>query len=350
MPNIITRSMEPQEAALVQRIGRQSFTGMERLMVSKPKQGIVAEADGEIAGAILYKIMNVGGKKIGYIDYAFVHPRHQGRGIGNVLYKDTCSHLWEQGCDALTALVKDDNVASWGLFIKNNFARISLPELVRQFGLVGAAAQYFGTPFCFGIGMDYYVALRDAPCPPTKEGTAKQLLSFYGTNTLLIGLLMLLRTPPLSTLGAYWLLLTGIVLCSFIGTRLSRRRWSFRFTNGGAATALLVHLFAGAYPMVGNWYPDTYENTPAFRRDMGVAALLEWVFLLAITAFTVFYTSTASFIMPLRQMGGMFLLYRMIPYYPFEAFGGGRVLRWKPWLFALLFACSAALFVAAVVL
>ena len=337
---IEVRLMREDEAGQVRVMGRRAFSGFESLWVSKPKLAMVAIQDGRIVGAILYKFIRAGGKKIGYVDYAFVDRDRQGQGIGGVLYRETVRHLWAQGCDALTAIVKDDNVGSWGPFVKNGFTRVSLPEICRQFGLGGAIAQYFATPLCIGIGMEYYVALRERACPSGKEGSAKQIAAYAIANLLLAPLLLLRGTgDPAAFVAAFLLVLGCGVAAGYLGTRLSRRAWRFRLNNGGALICALVSI-SGVYPFVGNWYPERYENTKAFRRDMGLSSLPGWAVSLALAGMALLPLSLPLLLVYAGQISAMFLLYRVIPFYPFESFGGRRVLNWNRYVFFALSALS----------
>lgn len=351
MGTITIRPMKEEEASLVQKIGKHAFTGIERLMVSKPKKALVAEQDGKITGAVLYKFQKTGGQKIGYIDFAFIDPEYHGQGIGTVLYRAAVDFLWEQGCDALTALVKDDNVGSWSLLLNYGFVRMSLPGLARQFGPAGALKQYFTTPFCFAVGMEYYLALREKPCPSGKGGSAKQLFAFFAANFFLILLTLVSRTQHIGAIFAsYYILLIGEVLAGLIGTRFSKRDWKFRHNNGGALTCSLIYLGGSIFPMVGNWYPQRYEKTAEFRRDMGIVAISEWLFVLGLTAFAVFSGYPHTIVRILGQIGAFLLIYRMIPVYPFEAFGGRRVCCWNKWIYAGMTACSLAIVLASFIL
>lgn len=341
MDKITVREMAAGEEKTVKEIGKRAFTGFESLWVPKPKQALVAVLDGRIVGAVLYKFLDHQGNKTGYVDYAFVDPEFHGLGIGTVLYRKAVSFLWKQGCDALTAIVKDDNVSSWSLFLKNGFSRVSLPELVRQFGFGGMLKHYFATPFCIGIGMEYYVALKDGSCPSGKEGTGKQVFAYLLSNLILIGAAGVFRSHYFFEFAAAFLLLLVVgIVTGFLGTRFSKRGWTFRHNNGGAAICAVINLF-GAYPMIGNWYPRHYENTKAFRRDLGVVAFLEWLVLLIIMLLTGLIGSDSGHILALGQISALFLFYRMIPCYPFESFGGRRVLNWNRWVYGLMTFLSA---------
>lgn len=335
------RPMKPEEASIVRKIGQKAFTAFESLWVPKPKNALVAVVGEQIAGAALYNIFNAADQKVGYIDYAFIDPDFQNQGIGHQLYNAVIEHLWAQGCDALSAIIKDDNVGSWGLLLKNGFSRVSLPVLVRQFGIDGTLRHYFGTPLFISIGMEYYVALKSQECPSGKKGSIKQICSFMLMNLLLFGVMIAQGNQNIMAfLAAYVLYLAGGILFGYIGTLFSRRKWHFRFANGGFIVCLLVNLWA-VYPMVGNWYPDQYENTPSFKRDMGMNALLGWIFVLIFTVISVAGSTDFLLLKYTGQIGWMFLFYRMAPIYPFESFGGRRVYTWNKVIYGVLFIMSA---------
>lgn len=92
--SIIVRDMEVNEAAEVYKIGKRAFTGLESLFVGKPKLALVAVKDEKIVGAILYKFFQCDGKKIGYVDYAFIDPDYHNQGVGGILYKAATDFLW----------------------------------------------------------------------------------------------------------------------------------------------------------------------------------------------------------------------------------------------------------------
>lgn len=342
---VTIRTMEPHEAPEVLKIGRRAFTGFESLWVPKPKTALVAVAGDKITGAVLYKIFTANGKKIGYIDYAFIDRDYHHQGIGGQLYRAAMDFLWDQCCDVLTAVVKDDNVGSWGLLLKNGFSRISVPELFRQFGIDGMMKHYFGTPLCIGIGMEYYVALKGEQCPSGKLGSGKQIFSYLFINLLLFLVMLVWGTENMAAfLCAYMIMLAGGILTGYVGTFFSPgRRWDFRLNNGGILVCLLVNLGV-VYPMVGNWYPDKYEKTPEFKRDMGIQALCGWLFVLIMTVVAIM-AGDHVLLNYLGNIGWMFLFYRMVPIFPFESFGGRRVFEWNRYVYGVMFVLSAVCFV-----
>lgn len=341
---ITTRLMEPGEAQEVLKIARRAFGAAEALFVTKPKQAIVAVSGKKIVGAVQFKIYSAGGKKIGYYEYAFISPDYHNQGIGSILYKAASDYLWEQGCEVLTALVKDDNAGSWSLLLKHGFARISLPELARQFGFLGMLRLYLETVYGTAIGMDYYVALRNQECPSGKAGSAKQIAAYLLVNLSLF-LCLLLRRPENIDIffAAYAIFIFGGILAGYIGTRFSKHEWQFRLCNGGGLICTLVNLWGSVLPMVGSWYPATYENSGNFRRDMGIQALAGWLFVLVLSGLSLAVGSQHMLFAYLSQIGSVLLIYRVIAFYPFESFDGGRVYRWHKGIYAIMAAASLAI-------
>lgn len=326
---IIIRKMMPEEAVTVRKIAWRAFGIIERLFISKPKEVMVAEVDGKIAGGIIIKYIMTRGRKIGYFDGAFIDPSYQGQGIGRKLYRETTNYLWKQGCDALTALVKDDNAASWKLFLENDFSRVTIGEGCRQLGIVPMLKQYFTTPFWLANGMEFYLVVKEQTAEDKKVRTSQQIGLFLLANILLILPAALWnQSHAMLFMAAYMVLLTGSILGGGIGTFLSKKQWRFRLNSGGAALSFLINLM-GLYPVVGNWYPDEYDNTYECRKAMGMSALGEWLVILVLTIGGVVFQEGSIFYNYLAQLGSTLLFYHILIFYPFETYGGRRVYLWN---------------------
>lgn len=341
------RKMQKQEAQEVKRIAQRAFGIVERWFVNTPKEAMVAEVDGKIVGGIIIKYITARGKKIAYFDEAFIDPIYQGRGIGRQLYKETTTYLWEQKCDALSALVKDDNVGSWKLFLNNGFSQITIREGICQLGILPMLLQYFTTPFWLGNGMEFYLAAREGEVEAKKVKTGQQIGLFMTVNLILMLLPALWNSVSfLLFISSYLALLSGGILFGYIGTLFSKRAWRYRLNSGGAALVFLINLI-GIYPMVGNWYPDKYEDTKTFKKDMGISALCEWLFILAVTSGALIFQKNYIFCSCLVQVGISLLIYHILIFYPFEIYGGRRVYLWSKRMYVLLAGLSACLIVLA---
>ena len=349
--DIIIREMRQDEASDIKKLCRKAFNFLEVLALTKPKTAFVATIDDEIVGAVVYKLYQGRDKKIGYIDYVFVDPKCAGQGIGALLLEEAFQFLWESGCYTITALIKDDNVSSWKLFEKHGFVNTGIPKLIKELGIAKALKLYFISPYCVGIGMEYYVASREQSHQSGKTVTAKQILTYLLVNLIIFGVLSSWRFADVKTaIIAFAIILCGGILFEYVGTLFSKQKWLFRFTNGGALLSVLITFFS-IFPMIGNWYPTNYENTPKFKRDIGVGALLSWIFLLMILLLSYIflhyiyshdpshpeYLMTILIIMnKMSVMSATLLIYRCLPFYPFESYGGRRVYNWSKTIFIIM--------------
>ncbi|WP_343209618.1 GNAT family N-acetyltransferase [Anaerolentibacter hominis] len=336
--------MLPGEEAEVARVGRRAFQGLESLMVGKPKKAMVAVSDNQIVGAIVYRFLGSGKNKIGYVDLAFVDREYHDRGVGAVLYRESIDFLWQQGCTAVTALVKDDNIGSWSLFMRYGLKRVDMITACRYLGPLGILRNLLLTPFVIADGMEFYLAVKEAKIPE-KKGGVTQILLYILLNVLLFLPAFFMRDvqEELAAVRAYLTLLCAGTLAGLLVTTFHSRSWSFRMNNGGMLLTILLNMSGGAFPMIGNWYPKRYEKTISFRRDMGLCALAEWLTVLLLTAVPYLAGLDGPYFEALTQFGCIFLIYRILAFYPFESFGGRRVLNWNKGIYGIMAAVSAVL-------
>jgi len=100
----------------------------------------------------------------------------------------------------------------------------------------------------------------------------------------------------------------------------------------------IVGALLGAFiPIGGGFYPEKYENTPKFRRDMAITAILPWLFLLAL--------------MPLFQIFGLnqiivvvLLIFRCIPWVSVNM-GTSRIFHWNKVLWLAMALTTVAVLV-----
>ena len=339
------RHMNPDEATELRKLGRKSFGPLEALFITKPKTAIVAVLDEKIVGGFVFECETVGDKKVGIASFLFTDPAFQGRGIGKRLCEEGVRHLWEESCDALVTFVRDDNAASWGLFEKNGFVLAGLPKLVKLFGLPGVAKLFVNTTYgLFAIGHDFYAALRDEASIQLykKDGGPGQVIAYVVVNILFLLLISFMSGQNLlyaTAAGAFVFL--GVVLAGYIGTLFSKRKWSFRFTGGGGLVYLIINIATRRlFPIIGNWYPLRYENTPRFRRDMAVSSIAVWVFLLGLAAAGVVADGSSRFLTLTSVIASALLVYRCLPVAVFESSGFWRVFKWNKVVLGLLVAAS----------
>lgn len=334
MQRLNIRPMKTGEETTVTAIGRKAFRFVESWAVGKPKQAMVAEVDGKILGAIMYKDIDLGREKgrCVYIEEAFVHPEHQGNGVGKKLYAETFAYLKAQGCHSITALVKDDNVASWKPFMDNGFRRVTLAEAIKHMGFGGMLRQYFGTPMMFAVGLDFYLLCSEhGEKVQRKEEKVAQWGTFLLANILLllplwIRILWGDRILPLQDMAAWLTILVVFGITRYAGGMLSGVEHVYRMNNCGGFLTAMLSFWGLLFPMNGNWYPVRYENTDVFRKKLAWPELIKWIILLLLSLSG---RMPGEYFKALSQMAEAFLVFSVLPVYPFEGYGAGRIFRYK---------------------
>lgn len=339
--NLTVREMRAAEKKEIIKMGRAAFPALEALFVAAPKKAMVAECDGKLAGCIIYKYLNANHRKIAYIEDAFVDPAYHGKGVGRKLYTETFEYLRAQGCDDMTGLVKDDNVASWKLFTDNGFKRVSLADGVKQIGAAGMLKQCLFTPLLFAVGMDFYMYSEGSRLEE-KSNSVVQIVTFFLLNMLLVfplwfGFYQRQSEKLLYCVPAYLSILIIFTGIRVIGGWMSKEKWMYRFNNGGALITLFLSIWGNTFPMNANWYPQTYENTKAFRRKMAIPEIIKLCvcMLLPLLAFT-----ENDYLRQMAQISCYFLILMIFPVYPFEALGGGRIYRYSKAIWAVTAAAA----------
>lgn len=329
---LVIRPMRAEEEKTVVKIARKAFTFIEALCVTGAKNAIVADYEGKLIGAIIYSAVNSGTNKIVYIDEAFVDPDYHGVGVGKKLYAETFAYLQEQGYDYITAMVKDDNVGSWKLCLDNGFVRTSLPEAVKHIGVGGLLKHHFRTPMAFATNMDFYMYSTKGNISP-KTNHVSQLGVFLLVNLLFAFPLWIRLMGKPDTLaayiGAYATLLAIVMLIRFCGSLFYKEKKGFRMNNCGGFLTILLGFLGSIFPMNANWYPAKYENSDSFRRKLAIPELVKWLIfsLLPLLAFTPYKYTQA-----IAELSSVYLILSIIPLYPFDAYGAGRIYRYKKWL------------------
>lgn len=331
------RKMEKSEAKEVKKIAQKAFIGVERFFVNTPKEAMVAVVDGKIVGGIIIKRINSGSNKIGYFDTAFVDSNYHDKGVGAKLYESTTKYLWEEGCTSQSALVKDDNVGSWKLFLNNGFTLTTFREGVRVLGLKTMITHYFTTPYFISNGMEFYLTSKDTQVKAKKNSSLNQISMYILINVLLVMVRLIMNPKDFPIfMSAYITLLGSNIIIQYLGTLFTKRKWHFRLNSGGAALVAGLNFLGGIYPMVGNWYPKKYEKTREFKKDMGLIEACGWGSLIFITSVAFTLSSSHSFLYHLATIGAELLIYRIIAIYPMDIFGGRRVYLWSKNIYMIL--------------
>lgn len=332
---ILIREMRVDETDAVFKLAKSCFTGLERLLIGKPGLALVATINNEIIGAAMYKTIKPGKiQKIAYIEFAFIRKDCRGKGIGKQMYYEITQFLKQKGCTSVTALVADDNAASWKLFEQNGYSPAGLLNLVSLYGIPGALKVWFSCMLGWAVGHRMW---------HTEIEYKSNFLLEAGTF-LLINLLVIIpglyrfKEPVflLHWISAIFILIIIPVLFSSLATLFFSSKWHFQCIRGGILTSILVSITGGSLPLIGRMYPVVQENTASCRREMGIVALCEWIALSTLVAVAFFLRTiqpASSFIF---FIGRLYLVFHCIPLYPFSSFGGKRIWNWSPVLLVAL--------------
>ena len=327
---IIIRKIKKDEKKEVLKIARRAFLGIESLTVSNPDKAMIALIDNKIVGGIIYKIIKCNQKKIAYISDAFVDKKYRNQGIGKKLYQETIEFLWKEKVDGITALVKDDNVGSFKLLMDNGLKRVGFIEIIKNLGFINAIKHYFITPFFIAVGFDFYMAIKDSKVKE-KKSQINQLILFFLINLFLalpiwIGILTTNSSIFSNLFFAYLTVLIIFILTRYIGALTTKEKWQFRINNGGMIINLIVNFLGSPYMINGNWYPEKYENTKEFKEKLARPELIKWLVFLFLPFL---YFTNSPYLKEVAQLSFIYLIFFIIPIYPFNYFGGGRIYQYS---------------------
>lgn len=343
--SVILREMLPGEADALYKTAMKAFSPLEAMGASKPKQAIVATVDGNVAaGMFLKTFTGTGGRKTGYLDLGFTVRQYRGKGLGNKVYAAAIEKLKKDGCDKITAMVKDDNVASWGLLERNGFSSVGFLRFFGTFGFGMGLVLWLRTFFCIACGMDFWVSDE-----PEKRGPAAEFAGFFALNLALILIHSLISGGGAFSADALISAVTVLAVSTAggaLGCLPNKYNWKFGFPRGGLLISGPLMIIGTFFPLNGRWYPVRRENSAEQKRALGLQSLIEWAVLLALYAAAVWLIPGDGLFRYVAQYASIVLVFRIIAIFPFEYFGGTRIFVWsKPWFIIMAALTVVLLFV-----
>ena len=324
------RELRPGEAADLMRLACPNFSMVEQIFMSRPKLGVVAEAeDGSVAGGAFLIIVEAGGRKVGCIDIIFVLPKYRGSGVAKQLYHAATEQLHQRGCDTVMALVRGDNSQSLRRFEAEGLCSISLHRLRKQIGFSATAGLFIKTA-SLACATGCWILCENA-APQSVGSNVQNLLRTFLTNGVLLLCGALLGSCLHTGSAPWWNLLAALFFLAVLtlGESLGRKAvggsWRFVLPEGGLVPTAIVALLGGFYPMLGHWYLTERENTPEYRRHMAAPAMGAWLTLMAAVFACGLLRKAHPFFGCGADLGVMLLVFYILPFYPFDSFGGRRV-------------------------
>ena len=127
-------------AEITAAITRRRVSARRRAMVAKlielhREECLVAESGGEVIGFILgeFRESGFGTEKSGWIEVLGVHPKHMGRGVGNMLGRRLLATFRRKGATGVFTAVRWDSGDLLAFFRSIGFDRSSYIILEKEF-------------------------------------------------------------------------------------------------------------------------------------------------------------------------------------------------------------------------
>lgn len=324
------REMRPGEAAELKSLASPNFSIVEGIFISKPKIAIIAQTDdGIIAGSAFLVIVESGGKKVGCIDIIFVNSKYRGTGVAKKLYHAAVENLHYRGCETVMALVKGDNSQSLCRFEDEGLYPVSLNMLRKQIGFSATIALFVKTA-SLACATGCWILCEKSKADSIGS-SSKNILNMFFVNgaLLLIGAIIASifqgRSNPWWNLLAAIFFLAVITIGESIGRKIVGGDWSFVMPEGGLLPSAIVALSGGFYPMLGHWYLSNRENTDDYRRRMAAPIKGAWLLLMVSTLICGILNKMHPFFSCGLDLGIILIIFYMLPFYPFDTFGGRRL-------------------------
>ena len=339
MRNIEFRLMKENEANKVYKLGCRCFSVLKKPFISKPKLALIALINGEIiAGTTLKKIKIRENEYVGYVSHSFVKEEFRGQGIGKELYNKAIAYLDKEcaECSEICATVLDDNKRSWKIFKNEGFNMTSSYSVLSKIGILGTIRLWKESWLFISLG--HYLWWRKEN--EHKENSLLNMILFFAFNFILITIVS--RNNFFASLGALLVLFIQLV-GGFIGILFTKGKWIFKVGQGGTPLSFLISIFKGFVPVSGNWYPTDYFDN-GIKRKLGIVSCFEWITLICVMIISMYYKNTTNFNVEILEgillTSTPLLIYKIFATFPFEVFGGERVLKFSKTLYTSLSAIS----------
>lgn len=144
------------------------------------------------------------------------------------------------------------------------------------------------------------------------------------------------QSTPWWNLVAALFFLGVITLGETLGRKAAGGNWHFVLPEGGLVPSAIVALLGGFYPMLGHWYLTERENTQEYRKRMADPAKGAWLLLMVTTLVRGILNKMHPFFSCAVDLGIILLVAYILPFYPFDTFGGRRVREYNKRIYGAL--------------
>jgi ribosomal protein S18 acetylase RimI-like enzyme len=310
--------------------------GASWLIPKKNMWGYYATDGKRLAGAVL---LQKGSAKEGYLAWIFVSEHARGHRLASRLAELGFKALDDAGLNIQFALVRDDNTASWNMFYKAGYKIMPLHRIIFGYPLKGLLKRLNYTLL---TGYSIWVKDDSDPDPAYPKypvirtlagaaliGLSIALFGLRDLEFLFIAVIMVLSVTAIRMLVAY---------------PVARAYGKVRFmpSQGGFILSLALALLTSSWwPTFGFFVPkEELWRDSDFKATIGKQGLATWM------ALNAMFVGSAILFNDLFTQGlhwflVLVLMYQTIPFAPFDAFDGGKVLRWNKRLYMLMLVLTA---------
>ncbi|GAB6089220.1 GNAT family N-acetyltransferase [Spirochaeta dissipatitropha] len=374
------RQIDPAERSQLGKVMRRCFGFHARLFFDLGEQAFVFELDGEIAGGVTLSTFPIDAqRKGGLVKWLFIAPEAQGRGGAGRLLAEAVHWFEEQGCSDIFGCVEGNNTSSGNRFFQQGFTDISFSEQLASYGLrlpkVWLKTMHFGDTGFFlwrRVKGTSPASVKETAAPEDSAtvpglSPASGMVGFAVTVILhsLFAFIMQLRWGGSIATGQLWQV--PLVILAIFGLRLAAMKAAARGTgiklhyrvweSGMLLSGLIALVFGGFYTAPGSLYPP--ERSWSYREQLnklgpvafaGALSLLlaGWLFRLIDSSVSIHLSGSILQIADFAYfyIRVMLIFEVLLPFFPFTAFNGRRVLDWRRQSWAVLAMGTVLLWVA----
>ena len=327
----IRKILEENTSEVIQVANKVFGSGVGILISKKNMWGYYATNDKDIVGAI---ILIKGGNKEGFVQWIFVDPIAQGHKLASRLMDAGQQAFSDEGITKQFALVRDDNTASWNLFLKAGYQVLPLTHTLFKYSMKAFIKR---AEYAMITGYSTWV----------KDDTSKQSSVFPKLPIFRALMIAIVLGASLSLFGFRGIEFLFFSVMTVLGLTLLRMLVAFPIaisygkvkfvpSQGGVFLSFILGLFTQSWwPVFGIYVPkEDLWKSHEFKRNL---ALQSFVTLLLMQVVFI----AASFLLPDVFSQGMnfiiayVLVVHSIPFFPFDGTDSGRIIRHNKFLYVL---------------
>lgn len=296
------------------------------LLISKKDMWGFYATDGErIVGAVL---LEKGSDKEGFLSWIFVDESARGHRLASRLIQSGFDALDEKGLTKQFALVRDDNTASWNMFLKAGYKILPIHKSLFGYSMKGILKR-----FSYSMLTGYSIWVKDDAQNNKSTYPDFPIVRVLLGSILIGATLALFGVRSIDFLVIALITVLGITLLRImVAYPIARTYGPVRFmpSRGGFVLSILIALLSSAWwPTFGFFVPKEDQwNNHDFKKTEAYQAIATWLLLNATFIFTS-YVFPDIFTSGLNIVLMLVIIYQMIPIFPFDSFDGAKVLRWN---------------------